>query len=295
MSSKPISTAALSAASSSGALALRDHCDDTGESEHADLEDQLHGTQIGDAAGMVLAPVPGRERRAPIELIAERVLAERSRRIDEARLEKKDREGEDRRHDEGRGEAALPLVGDSPFGYVSQRGARRSVANFVHPESATAAPRATGDVESQKPQTRIAGMIASFVFEFNAYAVNGNAIQPKTSPAASGGPPKRRPTRNEAEYDEEIECDRRRVRCGKRVPLPGPRKDENRRDVRQVGDRPVRVPAGKDDSQRPLSWIQSRIEPSASGFPQDRLVPCTGMFPYGARPSRILSPPITPA
>ena len=42
------------------------------------------------------------------------------------------------------------------------------MANFVQPESATAAPLATADVESQKPQTRIAGMIASFEFEFSA-------------------------------------------------------------------------------------------------------------------------------
>ena len=56
----------------------------------------------------------------------------------------------------------------SPFGYESQSGASSSAANFVHPASATAAPRAQADDASQNPQIRNAGMIASFVFEFDA-------------------------------------------------------------------------------------------------------------------------------
>src|SRR5689334_23202835 len=58
-------------------------------------------------------------------------------------------------------------------GYVSQSGTTMSDANFVQPESAANAPRHTGTVTSQKPQMRNAGMIASFVFEFEAYCVNG--------------------------------------------------------------------------------------------------------------------------
>ena len=48
-----------------------------------------------------------------------------------------------------------------------------SVENFVQPESATAPPRAHGDVASQNPHTRNAAGIASFVFEFDVYCVNG--------------------------------------------------------------------------------------------------------------------------
>ena len=48
-----------------------------------------------------------------------------------------------------------------------------SDANFVQPESAASTPRATGADTSQKPQTRKHGMIASFVFEFETYCVNG--------------------------------------------------------------------------------------------------------------------------
>ena len=58
-------------------------------------------------------------------------------------------------------------------GYVNQRGATTSDANFVHPDSATSAPRETGDETSQNPQMRNAGISASFVFEFDAYWVNG--------------------------------------------------------------------------------------------------------------------------
>ncbi len=56
----------------------------------------------------------------------------------------------------------------SPEGYVSQSGTRISEANFVHEASAVAAPRAAGDEASQKPHTRIAGAIASFVFDIRA-------------------------------------------------------------------------------------------------------------------------------
>ena len=55
-----------------------------------------------------------------------------------------------------------------PFGYDSQSGASSRAANFVHPASATAAPRAHADEASQNPQIRKAGMIASFVFELDA-------------------------------------------------------------------------------------------------------------------------------
>ena len=57
--------------------------------------------------------------------------------------------------------------------YVSQSGASASAANFVQPASAVATPRAVGEEASQNPHTRSAGMIASFVFDISAYAVNG--------------------------------------------------------------------------------------------------------------------------
>ena len=80
-----------------------------------------------------------------------------------------------------------------------------SAANFVQPASATAAPRAHGDDASQKPQTRSAGMIASFVFEFETYCVNGYAAQANASVAASRSPPKRRPTSASPSSAEQVE------------------------------------------------------------------------------------------
>jgi len=58
-------------------------------------------------------------------------------------------------------------------GYDAQSGPRTSGANFVQPESATAAPRAAGEVSSQKPQIRKSGGSASFVFELETYCVKG--------------------------------------------------------------------------------------------------------------------------
>src|SRR3954462_1667783 len=69
-----------------------------------------------------------------------------------------------------------------------------SDANFVQPERALSTPRATGLDTSQKAQTRKHGMIASFVFEFETYCVNGYAAHANASTTPSRGPPKRSPT-----------------------------------------------------------------------------------------------------
>ena len=68
-------------------------------------------------------------------------------------------------------------------------GATASAANFVHPASATPAPRTVDEVRNRKAHTSSAGMIASFVFEFMAYAVNGNASHANTRATASLVPP----------------------------------------------------------------------------------------------------------
>jgi hypothetical protein len=52
-------------------------------------------------------------------------------------------------------------------GYVSQSGAATSVANFVQPDSATAAPRAQAELANTRPQIRKTGTMASFVFDIN--------------------------------------------------------------------------------------------------------------------------------
>jgi hypothetical protein len=56
---------------------------------------------------------------------------------------------------------------------VAQSGATSSGANFVEAARAPNAPRAIGEVTSQKPRIMSAGWIRSFVFEFAAYCVNG--------------------------------------------------------------------------------------------------------------------------
>ena len=62
------------------------------------------------------------------------------------------------------------------------------------PRAATAAPRPKSLVRTRKPNTRSAGMIESFVFELDAYWVNGHAAHANASVAPSRGPPNRRPT-----------------------------------------------------------------------------------------------------
>jgi hypothetical protein len=56
---------------------------------------------------------------------------------------------------------------------VSHSGTTTSDANFVHPDSAAKKPRLKAEVVKRKPKIRKAGTIASFVFELDAYCVNG--------------------------------------------------------------------------------------------------------------------------
>src|SRR5207302_9441627 len=86
-------------------------------------------------------------------------------------------------------------------GYVAQSGATMSDANLLHPDSAPNTPRPVGDDASQKPKMSRHGMIESFVFEFDAYCVNGYAAHANASVEASRVPPKRNPTRKSPTID----------------------------------------------------------------------------------------------
>src|SRR5919106_6412926 len=77
----------------------------------------------------------------------------------------------------------------SRAGYVSHSGTVRSVANFVHAASAASPPRAGGAEAAKNPQIRSAGMTASFVFELEAYCVNGFATHASANTAARRLPP----------------------------------------------------------------------------------------------------------
>jgi hypothetical protein len=80
-----------------GALLPRDERGDRGERDDPHLDDGLERREVGDPAGVVLAPAPEREGRLAVELESERPLPERAERVPEGRLEEQDREGEQRR------------------------------------------------------------------------------------------------------------------------------------------------------------------------------------------------------
>src|SRR5690349_4152514 len=69
-------------------------------------------------------------------------------------------------------------------GYESQSGATSRLANFVQPDNAAEAPRASGHVTRIRPRMRKKGGIASFVFELETYCVNGYAAQATAKVAA---------------------------------------------------------------------------------------------------------------
>ncbi len=86
-------------------------------------------------------------------------------------------------------------------------------------------------------------MIASFVFAFSVYAVNGYAAHANASEHGESAAAEPQPHEDERKDDEQVERDGRRVRGRQRVPLPTPREDLDCGHVREVRDRAVRVPA----------------------------------------------------
>ena len=94
---------------------------------------------------------------------------------------------------------------------MSQSGATISDANFVSPDNAQRAPREAGDETSQNPQMRKHGSSASFVFEFDAYCVNGYAAQANVSMAAELSSAETAADEPEPEHAEDVERDRREV------------------------------------------------------------------------------------
>src|SRR5579871_4855386 len=171
-----------------------------------------------------------------------------------------------------------------------------SDANFVQPETALSTPRAAGLDTSQKAHTRKHGMIASFVFEFEAYCVNGYAAHANASTAPSLCPPKRSPTNHSP----------RIVRRSKRIavtcavgrsshfPLQPVMRYAGMYASYAVG--PYVSPSGFARSHAPFVWIRISVSvfEHVFGSPLRLTVSC-GKFPHGACPWTIRSAPITPA
>ena len=94
-------------------------------------------------------------------------------------------------------------------GYVAHNGAMTSAANFVQPASAAKPPRSAGCAAKKKPKMSNAGRIVSFVFELDAYCVNGYAAQANGSVAARRRPAESPADERKAEHAEQVERDRR--------------------------------------------------------------------------------------
>ena len=150
-------------------LAPRHERDATAPATSSTWRTLLQQVQVGQP-GVVLPPVPERERRVAADLPAERPVPEHaaprasgcgsSRRIENAAA---------RRDDEAGDEAQLGRAAAAAPGSEAQSGAtseRRELRPARERRRTRRGP--TGDVTSQKPQIRNAGRIASFVFELDA-------------------------------------------------------------------------------------------------------------------------------
>jgi hypothetical protein len=81
--------------------ATREERREGGAREDEPDQRKLHEMKVGDARGVVLPPVPDRERGLAAELPAERAIPGDPRRVGDVRFEEQDREG----REGGRGEA----------------------------------------------------------------------------------------------------------------------------------------------------------------------------------------------
>src|ERR1041384_3053015 len=97
---------------------------------------------------------------------------------------------------------------------------------FTQAPSAEKIPRPAGDDDSQKPQMRSAGVIASFEFAFSVYAVNGNEAHAKGSVAASRHPPNRRPTSSSPKIASRSHAMLVKCAAGRSSHLPGQPKSQ---------------------------------------------------------------------
>ena len=138
-------------------------------------EHRLDEPEVGDPLCVVLAPAPERERR-----VARRPGSRPcGPRTSAARPRARARAGGSRPN--ATAVAANASAKRSSPSRVERRVARPERRQRAAPRTSPSLrarpphPRAHADDASQKPKTRSAGMIVSFVFAFSAYAVNGYA------------------------------------------------------------------------------------------------------------------------
>src|SRR6266511_452013 len=174
-------------------LAPRPEVDGERADQEQSFEHQLQDVQVGDAARVVLPPVPYREGRLPPDLPSERPVPEDPGGVDRMWLEQEDREGRERGQHEGCGEGGL-RARDTQTVRVGEPERSNEKRPELRPagEGRGGAARPGRAAEPEAPdeegghdrvvhhlgllalqQMRKAGMIASFVFEFDTYWVKG--------------------------------------------------------------------------------------------------------------------------
>ena len=255
-----------------------------GDEQH--LEHLLEPREVGQP-GVVLPPVPERERRVAVDLRRDRPVPEHARGVERVRLEQQHPEARD-----GRAARSAPAKisavrasssgtrGRSP---TAARPAARRTSSRPRTRRTRRAPRR--EVQSQKPQIRKAGMIASFVFELEAYCVNGYAAQANASVTPSRLPPNRRPTspspsRQSRSNAIDVKCEAGRsshfpLQPKKRVARGCRRCTTSARRCRRSGSRPR---SGRSSGSAGGSRRRGRPGRTPSALPS------IGKFPYGDWP-----------
>ena len=122
-------------------------------------------------------------------------------------------------------------------------------------------------------------MIASFVFAFSVYAVNGYAAHANASSAARRRPPNRSPMRTSASTASRSNAIDVACAAGSESHFPLHGKTATAGTYARYETGPYVSPRSIPASQRPLVWMRSRTCPSESFGPHGSRSPRCGMFP----------------
>ena len=229
----------MKAASCSGDFRRRHEGQDQRCGDEKPLEDVLEHVQVGEA-GVVLPPVPERERRLAPDLRRQRPVVEDTRRVHRIAVEEQDRERGHRRGEEG---GAEDQRGPYPAGIGVGRPERRDhERRELRPpgerDQSPARGRRGDEPEAEDQQHRPDRVVRVRAGHVLRERVRGPREGQRDREPASAEAQADEP---EADHGEDVEHDRREAGGVELVALAGPADCRVPRQVSLVRDRTVRV------------------------------------------------------
>ena len=248
--------------------------------------------QVGEA-GVVLPPVPERERRLAPDLRRQRPVVEDASRVQRIGVEQEDRERGHRRREERRAEDQRR---PDPAGIGVGRPERRDQERCeLRPPGqrgeSPARGRRADEPEAEDQQhwpDRVVRVRAGHVLRERVRGPREGERDREPAPAEAQA------DEREADHGEHVEHDRREARRVELVALAGPADRRVARQVSLVRDRSVRVSGRRGRLAAAVRLDEPGVVAVRVGRAHGFAV-CTGKWPHGAWPLAMRCAPTTPA